>query len=67
MGAGEGGGRAVGEEVGGDGHGRASNAKTRGGGAGVLVDGDRNAVDTRRERHEDLVRLELDEPEWRQS
>jgi len=32
--------------------------------AEVLVDGDRFAVVTRRERYEDLVRLELDHLDW---
>jgi hypothetical protein len=32
----------------------------------VLVDADRYAVVTARERYDDLVRLEQDDPEWRQ-
>jgi diaminopimelate decarboxylase len=43
----------------------ASNYNTRPRGAEVLVDGDRYAVVTARERYEDLVRLEVDDPEWR--
>jgi diaminopimelate decarboxylase len=54
-------------DVGAYGYVMASNYNTRPRGAEVLVDGDRFAVVTRRERHEDLVRLELDEPQWRQS
>jgi diaminopimelate decarboxylase len=33
--------------------------------AEVLVDGDRYALVTERERYDDLVHLEIDEPEWR--
>jgi diaminopimelate decarboxylase len=54
-------------DVGAYGYVMASNYNTRGRGAEVLVESDRYAVVTQRERHEDLVRLELDEPEWRQS
>jgi diaminopimelate decarboxylase len=54
-------------DVGAYGYVMASNYNTRGRGAEVLVDLDRFAVVTRREQHEDLVRLELDEPEWRES
>jgi hypothetical protein len=32
----------------------------------VLVDADRYAIVTARERYEDLVRLEQADPEWRQ-
>jgi diaminopimelate decarboxylase len=42
----------------------ASNYNTRPRGAEVLVDGDRFAVVTARERYEDLVRNEVAEPEW---
>jgi diaminopimelate decarboxylase len=53
-------------DVGAYGYVMASNYNTRPRGAEVLVDADRYAVVTRRESHEDLVRLELDEPQWRQ-
>jgi diaminopimelate decarboxylase len=53
-------------DVGAYGYVMASNYNTRPRGAEVLVDADRYAVVTQRERHEDLVRLELDEPQWRQ-
>ena len=43
----------------------ASNYNTRPRPAEVLVDGDRWGVITERERHEDLVRQERLEPEWR--
>jgi diaminopimelate decarboxylase len=52
-------------DVGAYGYVMASNYNTRGRGAEVLVDGDRYAVVTERERYEDLVRLEVDEPDWR--
>ncbi|MEO7457015.1 MAG: diaminopimelate decarboxylase [Gemmatimonadaceae bacterium] len=52
-------------DVGAYGYVMASNYNTRGRGVEVLVDGDRFAVTTARERYEDLVRLERDEPEWR--
>ena len=54
-------------DVGAYGYVMASNYNTRPRGAEVLVDGDRFAVVTARERHEDLVRLEITEPEWRQA
>ena len=53
-------------DVGAYGYVMASNYNTRPRGAEVLVDGDRYAVVTARERNEDLVRLEQDVPEWRQ-
>jgi diaminopimelate decarboxylase len=53
-------------DVGAYGYVMASNYNTRPRGAEVLVDADRYAVVTQRERHEDLVRLELAEPQWRQ-
>jgi diaminopimelate decarboxylase len=43
----------------------ASNYNSRPRAAEVLVDGDRFAIVTERERYEDLVRHELPEPEWR--
>ena len=43
----------------------ASNYNTRPRGAEVLVDGDRYAVVTARERYEDLVHLETADPDWR--
>jgi diaminopimelate decarboxylase len=52
-------------DVGAYGYVMASNYNTRPRGAEVLVDGDRYAVVTARETYEDLVRLELDHPEWR--
>jgi len=42
-----------------------SNYNTRPRGAEVLVDGDRFAVVTERERYEDLVRAEVAAPKWR--
>ncbi|MFP5404964.1 MAG: diaminopimelate decarboxylase [Gammaproteobacteria bacterium] len=42
-----------------------SNYNTRGRGAEVLVDGDRFAVVTARESYDDLVRLEVADPQWR--
>jgi diaminopimelate decarboxylase len=53
-------------DVGAYGYVMASNYNSRPRGVEILVDGDRYAVVTARERYEDLVRLELDEPEWRQ-
>jgi diaminopimelate decarboxylase len=53
-------------DVGAYGYVMASNYNTRPRGVEVLVDGDRYAVVTARERNEDLVRLEQDVPEWRQ-
>ena len=43
----------------------ASNYNARRRAAEVLVEGDRYAVITRRESYDDLVRLEVDEPNWR--
>jgi diaminopimelate decarboxylase len=43
----------------------ASNYNSRPRSAEVLVDGDQYAAVTRRETHEDLVRLEIDSPSWR--
>ncbi|MFL5608037.1 MAG: diaminopimelate decarboxylase [Gemmatimonadaceae bacterium] len=54
-------------DVGAYGYVMASNYNTRPRGAEVLVDGDRYAVTTARERYEDLVRLEVQDPEWRKS
>jgi diaminopimelate decarboxylase len=53
-------------DVGAYGYVMASNYNSRPRGVEILVDGDRYAVVTARERYEELVRLELDEPEWRQ-
>jgi diaminopimelate decarboxylase len=53
-------------DVGAYGYVMASNYNTRPRGVEVLVDGHRYAVVTARERYADLVRLELDEPQWRQ-
>jgi diaminopimelate decarboxylase len=53
-------------DVGAYGYVMASNYNTRPRGVEVLVDGERYAIVTARERYEDLVRLELGEPEWRQ-
>ena len=44
-----------------------SNYNARPRAAEVLVDGDRFAIVTARERYEDLVRLEPDAPAWRTS
>jgi diaminopimelate decarboxylase len=52
-------------DVGAYGYVMASNYNTRGRGAEVLVDGDRFAVVTARESYEDLVRLEVADPQWR--
>jgi diaminopimelate decarboxylase len=52
-------------DVGAYGYVMASNYNTRGRGVEVLVDGDRFAVTTERERYEDLVRLERETLEWR--
>ena len=52
-------------DVGAYGYVMASNYNSRPRGAEVVVDGERWAVVTVRERYEDLVRLEQDEPEWR--
>jgi diaminopimelate decarboxylase len=53
-------------DVGAYGYVMASNYNTRPRGVEVLVDADRYAVVTARERYEDLVRLEQADPEWRQ-
>jgi diaminopimelate decarboxylase len=52
-------------DVGAYGYVMASNYNTRGRGAEVLVDGDRFAVVTARETYDDLMRLEVADPEWR--
>jgi diaminopimelate decarboxylase len=52
-------------DVGAYGYAMASNYNARRRGTEVLVDGDRYAVITRRESYDDLVRLEVDEPNWR--
>ncbi len=52
-------------DVGAYGYVMASNYNTRPRGVEVLVDGDRFAVTTARERYDDLVRLELDDLHWR--
>ena len=52
-------------DVGAYGYVMASNYNTRPRGVEVLVDGDRFAVTTARERYEDLVRLEQDDLQWR--
>jgi diaminopimelate decarboxylase len=52
-------------DVGAYGYVMASNYNTRPRGVEVLVDGGRYAVTTVRERYEDLVRTEVDDPEWR--
>jgi diaminopimelate decarboxylase len=52
-------------DVGAYGYVMASNYNTRPRGAEVLVDGDRFAVVTQRERYEDLVHLEVGDPDWR--
>lgn len=44
----------------------ASNYNSRPRAAEVLVDGNRFAIVTRRESYDDLTRLEVDAPEWRQ-
>jgi len=54
-------------DVGAYGYVMASNYNTRPRGAEVLVDGDRYAVVTARETYEDLVHLELDQPDWRKA
>ncbi len=53
-------------DVGAYGYVMASNYNTRTRGAEVLVDADRFAVVTAREKYDDLVRLEQADPEWRQ-
>jgi diaminopimelate decarboxylase len=52
-------------DVGAYGYVMASNYNTRPRGVEVLVDGDRYAIVTARERYDDLVRLEVADPEWR--
>jgi diaminopimelate decarboxylase len=52
-------------DVGAYGYVMASNYNTRGRGAEVLVDGDRYAVVTARETYDDLMRLEVADPQWR--
>jgi diaminopimelate decarboxylase len=52
-------------DVGAYGYVMASNYNTRPRGAEVLVDGERYAVVTQRERYEDLVHLEVVDPDWR--
>ena len=52
-------------DVGAYGYVMASNYNTRGRGAEVLVDGDRFAVVTARETYDDLMRLEVADPQWR--
>ena len=52
-------------DVGAYGYVMASNYNSRSRGVEVLVDGDRFAVATTRERYEDLVRLEQDDLQWR--
>jgi diaminopimelate decarboxylase len=52
-------------DVGAYGYVMSSNYNTRPRGAEVLVDGDRFAIVTERERYEDLVRTEVTEPAWR--
>jgi len=53
-------------DVGAYGYVMASNYNTRPRGAEVLVDADRYAVVSARERYDDLVRLEQVDPEWRE-
>ena len=52
-------------DVGAYGYVMASNYNSRPRGVEVLVDGDRFAIATAREQHEDLVRLEQDDLQWR--
>ena len=52
-------------DVGAYGYVMASNYNSRPRGAEVLVDGDRFAIVTARERYETLVQQEVDDPEWR--
>lgn len=52
-------------DVGAYGYVMASNYNTRPRGAEVLVEGERYAVVTQRERYENLVHLEVDDPDWR--
>lgn len=53
-------------DVGAYGYAMASNYNSRTRAAEVLVDGDRFAVITARETYEDLMRLEIAQPEWRE-
>jgi diaminopimelate decarboxylase len=53
-------------DVGAYGYVMASNYNTRPRGVEVLVDGDRYAVATSRERYEDLVRMERDDLDWKE-
>jgi len=53
-------------DVGAYGYAMASNYNSRARAAEVLVDGDRFAVITARETYEDLMRLEIAQPEWRE-
>jgi diaminopimelate decarboxylase len=52
-------------DVGAYGYAMASNYNARRRAAEVLVDGDRYAVITRRESYEDLLRLDVEAPEWK--
>jgi diaminopimelate decarboxylase len=52
-------------DVGAYGYVMASNYNSRPRGVEVLVDGDRFAVTTQRERYEDLVHLDQADPQWR--
>ena len=52
-------------DVGAYGYVMASNYNARRKAAEVLVDGDRYAVITRRETYEDLMRLDIDKPDWK--
>ena len=54
-------------DVGAYGYVMASNYNTRPRGAEILVDGDRYAIVTRRERYDDLVQLEQADPDWKES
>ncbi len=53
------------QDVGAYGYAMASNYNGRRRAAEVLVDGDRFAIITQRETHDDLMRLEVDQPAWR--
>ena len=61
----EAGDRIVVYDVGAYGYAMASNYNARRRAAEVLVDGDRYAVITRRESYEDLLRLDVEAPEWK--
>ena len=52
-------------DVGAYGYAMASNYNARRRAAEVLVDGDRYAIVTRRETYDDLMRLDVDAPEWK--